>query len=401
MNFDKYVRCHEHSKIVTSGFIPLSWHKNHTMLDALFNYTHQKFPVKIIDNALKKHYKIELHGIHPSYAKKIFEVKRNASLEEIYFRNNPKSKKYNYIRPSFFCDKKNHKFLIAVTPGADYVLHYAEMLRYILASKNIVIDDFLTVIRYPSIEKNITFWTGLDKSFIKRKDIVIIGYVDELRRRLIDRGFFKKTNIIENKFYKSFRYKTTNNTFVNFLGTKHSFWGNISSKMSRKICSLGAHEIIYVSKIGTLTSPDDLYHQVFVPKKFTTLRHDKVAERTEELSNSFSDVYPKSIASHHASVPTVLEESFSQREVAKSHGIQTIDNEVSQIAHTIKKWNKKNKNVTYGSIHFATDYIHDKNDGFKNKHLNLSTNRTYHAINKKNNALKKITKIVELYLKKR
>lgn len=99
------------------------------------------------------------------------------------------------------------------------------------------------------------------------------------------------------------------------------------------------------------------------------------------------------------SVPTVLEENYIQRNVADQFAINSIDNEISQIAYSINKYNSENKkSVSFSALHFSTDYLRKEEEKGKYIKLNLSTNRTILALIKKQKILDKIYNIFFKYI---
>ena len=77
----------------------------------------------------------------------------------------------------------------------------------------------------------------------------------------------------------------------------------------------------------------------------------------------------------------------------------SIDNEISQIANTIDNFNKLNStNISYTSLHFATDYLKSRNELDKQVELNLSNNRCELAKSCKEVVTKKIISLLLEYL---
>jgi hypothetical protein len=321
--------------------------------------------------------------VYPTDAKIVLEEKGYTGIQDIPFFSEAGGKNFNYVRPTFFWGNNSEGeklFIVAVTPGTDYISHYCEMLQYILSTKGLAATDRIRITRYPSVEEKLCSWTGLDSSFIEPKDKIIIGYVQEMQERLAKSMQHIETH--NNEYYTSARYKTETGQVLNFLGVKYSFWGNISAKIARRICELGADELIYVSKVGTLTSADDIYGKLYVPDKYVYVQG---LEAVRQIRQENFLKAPREDRGTHVSVPTVLQESFSQRDLISSMDAHSIDNEAAQIACTVAHWNRwlSNKKVSYGSIHFATDYLYKSGESTENQFLNLSSNRTASAREKK------------------
>src|SRR3989344_4553422 len=78
----------------------------------------------------------------------------------------------------------------------------------------------------------------------------------------------------------------------------------------------------------------------------------------DTLQHPIHDLFPEINSGYHVSVPTVLEEDYLQRKITVELGITSIDNEISQIAFAVSRFNKEyNKNPRFFALHFATDYL--------------------------------------------
>src|SRR5690606_6306514 len=114
------------------------------------------------------------------------------------------------------------------------------------------------------VEHSLLSWTRLDEKFVKKEDRVIIGNFDSFYEKLANNLGAGLIQEEENDFYSSKRYELRDGTVINFIGVKYSFWGNTSATLAKGLCDLGASEIIYTAKLGTLTNPDDIYRRIFV-----------------------------------------------------------------------------------------------------------------------------------------
>lgn len=112
--------------------------------------------------------------------------------------------------------------LVKVTPGQDYLYHYAGVIRHCLHQQNRV--SLLKIYRYPHIEDTIDQWTMLDHQFITQDAVIIMGDVDEaelyLTTHLNNLSPFRKS---ENEYYTATRYRTSSGHMIIFLGVKYSF----------------------------------------------------------------------------------------------------------------------------------------------------------------------------------
>jgi len=390
----KYLEMHGITTKEEAAPIPEAWLSSHTMLDALYYYVCQKFPMKGINRLLSNGACVEIHGTYPTTAKEVLKEKGYIGVKQIPFSNNAEPKKLNYVRPSFFeaYNQRNQLCLIAaVTPGADYIAHYTSMLQYIFSMKGVSDKTKTFNVRYPLIEKSLCEWSGLNSKFVSEGDKVVIGYVEQLQNYLTEKTNLRPFQTNENAFYTSARFDTGSEHAINFLGVKYSFWGNASAELTRKVCSHGATELLYLSKVGALSSCNDLYTKLFIPTNYIVLR-DGCSVDHIDIENSMST--EPLHQGGHVSVPTVLEETFRLREIVSAAGAHSIDNEVSQIAAAIKDYNSHGttETVKFGSAHFATDYLHEDGNKKKNRCLNLSSNRTTTALTMKRLALSKLSK---------
>lgn len=401
MDFQTYVGLHKNRTENDVRFVPESWFEEHTMQDALFNYVVQKLPVQNIRDAMVKGTPIELHGTHPTKAKETFEALGYDDVQQIPHRHNPNPKKFNYVRPAFFTAKQGKRdvLLAAVSAGESYLTNFAEMVRYFMLDQKGDPYTQMKVMRYPDLEAGLVDWTHLDAAFVKKDDRVVIGYVQEIEDRITKKNNLKLLGEEENDFYVSRRYEIPGSKPVNFLGVKFTFWGDISARIAEGACAQGAEEIIYVSKVGALSNPDDLYERMYAPSSFYLLRHDQVTHQTKSVENSILKTTPALDSGAHVTVHTVMEESFTQRDLAKALGANSIDDENALITQVIEQHNARTGvNVRFSSIHFATDFLYDRDQEFNHDQLNLSNNRTQKAVQGKKKMLDEMAVEVEKHI---
>ncbi|MCU0318251.1 MAG: hypothetical protein MUC61_02830 [Amoebophilaceae bacterium] len=352
-----------------------------------------KVPQRSIREAALNNATIEVHGVYPTVSIERFtHYKACANTQYVDFTSTSK-KRLNYVRPTFSWVDGGNTLIVKVTPGRDYLCHYAGIIRYCLHQYRRT--NLLTIYRYPEVEHTLDVWTTLDDPLIVRDSVVIIGYVEEAENYLamhLNRFFFAKRE--ENEYYISAQYYTSGGQSIIFLGVKYSFWGNISAVIASKLCELHVKEIIYISKLGSLRTPNDVYNAVFAPTKYITMNYCNVTNITS-ATNNIASMFPELNTQCHASVPTVIEEDFIQREVLINHNVSSIDNEISQIAYAVSDFNKKNqRNVCFSSLHFASDYLREATEINHNIEHDLSNHRSTGAIKKKVN----IMRVVLLYL---
>ncbi|MCB1067207.1 MAG: hypothetical protein KDK56_03385 [Simkania sp.] len=290
---------------------------------------------------------------------------------------------------------------IAVTPGEDYIYHYAAMLRFYLSSVTSKSHRLLEIIRYPDLEASIAKWTGLDTNFVKKDDFLVLGFIQEILAELKNNLAMNLISTQESDYYLSYRYVLESGQIINFLGVKYSFWGNISAKLIEKLCELGVSKVIYIGKLGCMTNPNDLYDRIFSPTKFLHLKANKIIGFATKVNNEFVSEFPELNSGWHVSVPTVIEEDYSQRKASANFECNSIDNEISQMAIAIDKYNKANRcneKISFLPLHFATDYLRSDHEKTKHIGLDLSTNRTSSAEEKKSAIFKKLSRYLKQYI---
>jgi hypothetical protein len=377
---------------------------DHTMFESIDEYCRQKFPEEKIKKCILSDYKFEVYGVFPQHFTEMAGYLGFSTAKRVSFVNNSTSKRTNFMRPEFFdCTKKNNEriFAVAVGCGHDYVMHYASMLQHVLDM--FTVSSKIKIVRYPLAETSLPIWTELGRNFVERDECVILGYIDEIDRSMGDNRAFEKINETENEYYISLKYRNVKTGLkINLLGIKFSFWGDISAKIVTQLCQLGVKEIIYVGKLGGMVTPNDIYNKIFSPSRFLIFYHDKIVSKVTDLRNDFLVRFPELDSGFHASVPTVIEEDYIQRKITDHLKISSIDNEISQMAFAIKKFNNMHgDDVAFATLHFATDYVRRTDERDISTRFDMSNNRTSDAIQGKKKLLDKITKVLMEYLEEK
>jgi len=338
---------------------------DHTMYQALDRYTEEKLPGPQIEDTILSGGSIEVHGIYPAHFSALTEERGLTSISLVDFDRKPATKKFNWVRPKFFHARRNQTpiLAVAVIPGRDYFFHYATIVRHYIHKLTENPSEFLSLYRYPVAERRLSSWTELNHRFVHRGDRVILGYVEEIANLINGANIAEQIGYDENDFYGSYRYRLPDGSTLNLLGVKYSFWGSISASLVESICHGGATEIIYLAKLGTLSSPEHIYSRIFAPQDFYLVHHDTLISRVESPPNRILEWNPKLSTGAHVSVPTVLEEDYKMRRIVTEFGAQSIDNEISQMAEAVAIHNSVHRTaVTFSAIHFATDYIRSESE---------------------------------------
>lgn len=379
---------------VDLSLIPATRPLDHTMFRALDEYVRRKIPHDAVAEILESEGTLELHGMFPEHFELLQPTLPYREIAPVPAPQQKPAGALNSLRPAFFRARKGANgakvLLVMVSPGHDYLLHYALMCRHLVHHHTQKATDYVRAYRYPLAEKHIPALTGLTARFLRKDDVVILGHVDDLRSLFAERFGLKPTTVSEGRHYVSYGYSFPR--AVSLLGVRHSYWGSISEVLTYALCVLGASEIIYTAKLGTLTSADDVYTRIFCPSRYMIMSHDTIRHSVApEPPNGILSLFPALNSGLHVSVPTVLEEDYSQREVMTRHGAISIDNEISQMARAIATFNSvREKKVSFSAVHFATDYVRP----FRHRSLvtsfDLSSNRTEQARNAKRAILARI-----------
>lgn len=372
--------------------------RTHTMSKAIDEFCLQKLPVNILEDYLKKGYTIDILGVFPEIFKINFYKFNYKNIVEIGFHYNPRIKFYNYVRPKFFVGNDNQnqkKIIVSIPPGVDHLKHYSSIIRHFV-NKLKLSEGIIKIIRYPLHEESIAEWSGLNANFVKENDIVILGYTEELEQNL-----FNKMILVSeyyNEFYGSRRYML-GRKIINFVGVKYSYWGNMSKSIIQKLVNLGTREIIYSAKLGTLVHYNDIYHKIYSPTEYIVLDYTKIKHKKFILKNKFVKMFPEFNSGLHCSVPTILEQNYLFRDLLTKLSVNSIDNEISQMAEVICEYNiANNVDISFFAVHFPTDYIRKYEEKHLDTKFDLSNNRLPLSSSKKGKIISKISNYLYTYL---
>jgi len=372
-----------------------------TMTDAVRGYVEKKIPREPLKEALAKEMGIRILGCYAQHFEQSPQTFGYEAFEPIPFAPAHKaatasSKRFNIYRPRFYwADRTSvaRDFVCAVFPGRDYLLQYASLIRHLSWDLTLGAMRNFQIIRYPHVESALAAWTRLDGQLVHAGDVVIIGYVDELKSYLAKNASFDQLGESENDYYVSIRFAVkSNGRHLNLLGVKYSYWGSIAEVLADEFCRLKVAEIIYFAKLGTLTTSDHIYKKAFFSREYFVVDYNKLRHRISGLRNHLAEFHPGDLSGRHTSVPTVLEEDYYQRQLLTELGIETIDNEIAKIARAVETNNRLGSHqVRYSPVHFATDYIRRRNEKLIETHSDLSKDHTDDARAQKADIIRKIS----------
>lgn len=361
---------------------------DHTMADDLDSYVDQRVPAELIRDAVSQGTAIEIHGVYPSH----FElVAHELGLlpQKSLGSHQLMGKILNGVRPEVFevVDPYGKQLLcFAVPPGHDYVTHYASLVAHVVNRYTRRIDRHLQVWRYPVAEQEIADWTGLDKTVTNDADLIVFGKVELMDEVLIHAGY-ECSDHCSTEYYDSTTFRCPGARQVTLLGVRFSYWGSIGARLAQRCCALGAKEIIYIGKLGTLRKPEEIYNRLYVPSRYGLLTGLRLQQVSAGPPNGLLARLPSLDSGLHVSVPTVLEEDQSQRELARLLGASTMDNELAQMALAIHDWNvEHDTSVCFSGLHYATDYLRAKNELGTDIEFSLARGRTLAARRRRSRA---------------
>ncbi|HEX2301309.1 MAG TPA: hypothetical protein VHH34_22880 [Pseudonocardiaceae bacterium] len=360
----------------------------HTMGDAVHAYVTQRVAHTLLSRAYADRTPIEVHGVYPHHLDRVVPGAVRLPADRLA----SPGKFYNTVRPLYYRapreDGRGTRLIVAVPPGHDYVMHYASLVGHHTTVHGPGRDALHRVVRYPVAEHSLAEWTGL-AHFLGAGDRVLIGYAQQLVPLLVATGA-RIVHESANAYYGAVRLRFPGDEQVCALGVRFSFWGCMSARLAEACRRLGAREIIYAGKLGALTDPGDLYRRLFVPSGYVHFESPpRLLDPAQCPPNPLLERYPELDSGVHMSVGTVLEEDVQQRSHARRFAVTSIDNEISQIAAALA--NTTDGPCTgFSAIHFATDYLRDRNEPGTRDVFNLTNHRCRNALERRHAMLRMV-----------
>lgn len=365
------------------GDIPVASCATHTMGPALDTYVAQRIPTELVERVVQGGGSIEVHGVYPDHVPGVMPGAVPVPTGPAFAA----SKVYNRIRPRYFtvapAGERAGALVVAVPPGRDYVRHYASLVGHHLAVRGLDPGLLRAVVQYPTAEHRIAEWTGL-ADLVRPGDRVLMGYVQELVP-LLTAGPAVLVEDKANPYYGAarLRFRGTDQA-VCALGVRFSFWGCTSGRLAAACQAIGAREVVYAGKLGCLSTPADVYRRLFAPSSFLHLgKAAALLHGPGAPPNGLLTAFPELDTGVHVSVGTVLEEDIHQRAVADAFGAVTIDNEIAQMAHAVARSATPDRTSAFSALHFATDYLHRREEHATPDVFNLTNHRRSDALLRK------------------
>lgn len=322
---------------------------NHTMGDSLLPYIEMKMRPLLKNNKTKP---VRVQG-HYNWV--------GATIDEFSKRH----KLFNWQRPTV-SETKDY-ILINCYPGKDYVYHYGNLIStyYHLLGLDIEVN-FIS----PTEETCISTLNNSNLNEIPNSDVVILGYVEQLSS-LLEKQDWKGS--------KEFLYKTgkVNNTTVNLVGCKHSYWADISGHLVN-LLSKKTSLVIYIGKLGSIDSNHKANltlatgNKSFLNNKFVTWNNI-----FSEVNNSF---LKKGV---HYNLPSVIQETKDWLSIVKD-SFSFVDPEIGYMAEAANC-----SGIDFSYLHIVSDNLTTKMSE------DLSNERDLNVLSKRVTLLNEVKSILQ------
>ncbi len=377
--------------------LPSATSATHTMAHELDRYVSQRVPAAELRRAAIEGVPVHVLGVYPSHLP-LVAAGLGFRIHHTVFWSDRRDRRVNSVRPTLHVvtDRARRRGLVlSVPPGRDYLIHYASLVRHVLARAGAAP---LTVVHYPEAERRLTTWTGLGRDLLgPTPSAVVLGKVDLMETALASNKQAAWTGVTD--YYRVRRYLRPSGGEVVLLGVHFSYWGALGGRIAVRCCELGASDIVYVGKLGALTSPEDLYARVFVPARYALIERSRVSTVSTGPPNPLLSRFPSLRSGLHVSVPTVLEEDHTQHGVAVRLGAHTLDNEIAGMAVAVERWNRRHDaTVGFSALHYATDYLRGPAERARSVRFSLATGRSPAAARGRLAATRLITDCLREYL---
>ncbi|CAO2648342.1 Nn.00g076090.m01.CDS01 [Neocucurbitaria sp. VM-36] len=254
-------------------------------------------------------------------------------------------KPFNWQRPTTSHNGQKNLELY-VFPGEDYVEHYAAIVATYLSlagkDPNIVTYHLPTPTQcmQPLLESNL--------SEMGHVDIVVLGYVDRLRR--FTYGTWEGGN--DDELF-SWQIKTLpNGCRIAFLGCRICYWGDIGGNVVRALQSMNKVKCtLYIGKLGSLR-PEHKPNTLLATGNSSMVRGSMVNwKNLLEDSTSKSAIVQRGV---HYSLPSVLQETHRWTEDRKGL-FDWVDPEIGHMAQA-----SVDGGTSFGYLHIVSDNIAHK-----------------------------------------
>ncbi|HEY6736384.1 MAG TPA: hypothetical protein VI322_01580 [Candidatus Saccharimonadia bacterium] len=294
----------------------------HTMGDNLAHYVLPKCPSELLG---------------ASHRLKVKTTRDLAALNGAFKRA---GKPFNWRRPWF--DFDNGLLTCYVSPGGDYVYHYARLLG--TACHILGIEPTMEV-ALPEPDDTVAF---MDQWLppLEPCDVAVIGYVERL---LMEEG-----GDWHYEFGFGWRYITVNGSRVLMLGCEFSYWGDLAGALVKVLAQRNITRwVVYAGKLGTLNQADVPNRHVATGT--TSLVEDDVVTWRSRLNLSGLDPQIVLLGQRHATTPSIIDETRDW--YAQLQGsFDLVDPEIGRMA------------AVAGEVGLDYDYLHVVTDNLSGHH---------------------------------
>lgn len=374
---------------ISTESIPQCGPLEHTMTSSLNSYVEQKLPSDLLDYIAVKRIKTCVEGGH------LRNTRYHSSLIDLDFSYNARVKSINQIRARWCYSRDGDGGAVVrviVQSGYDYTRHVASLILHALKLRTSNAEDLLSTTFYVTDEIKLSALGALNSFSFPTDGCIIIGLADVLSETLKP----NPEKIFDDELITLWRMSKN----ILLFGFKISFWGRLAGRIVRALCTkIAPREVIYFGKLGTLTHPSHIYNKIFSPERYVAYDATRQTTPVIALDNGLRAKFPEIVSGLHASVPTILEETFSQEQQLRLIGVTTIDNEISFIAREIQRINIGfGKSIIYTPIHYATDYLRASTEWSLKVRHDLSNNRSTLAKFQKHQLHEAISELINSHL---
>ena len=359
------------------------------MASSVNRYVNAKMPLVTLAAAARSSARVLVAGIYLGHWDQVAKSLGAANYEPVGFNPPRRPKRFNTVRPAWHWVDNREQLWVLVPPSRDYVLQYASLIRhalcYYLPSDEV--DGLLQVRYYRRAASELASWTEL-AGVVRTASRVVLGHVDELLPAL-----GRPDSEQRNDYYCAMRYDTQQTVL---LGVRYSFWGEAAMHLAQSLCQLGCRELLYLSKVGTLTGPQDVYQRVFSPSRFVLADGEQIVRHPFTVPRALPQL---ELTGGHITVPTVIEQSLAHRSALLWWPADSIDNEISYMAAGIDDFNTSTgTQVAFGPVAIATDYVRELGDSQHSLPFDLANNNTEEALERRQQAMQQAAGIIARHL---
>jgi hypothetical protein len=369
--------------------------ESHSMANSLGKYVENRLPAKKLYELCDNLSNVVVLGVYPTHFKDLAVDLGWDAPHRLSLVPNPRSKRFNYIRPFYYLSSDKHTLYVCVPPGLAYLKQYTSLIWYFFSS--LEKEPKFSIHYFPVAAEKLVNWTGLAIEKFSRESVCVLGHVDEFEQSVPEiKGRIKI--VADNQYFTRSSVRLHNDVIIELIGIKFSFWGDIAGRIATQLYREGCREVIYIGKVGALERNIELYKTTITPRSFMLAEHSQVLEQSFTIPNGLADFTRSN--THHVSTPTVMEQGYIQRQALEQFLPTTIDNEIAYMALAAKRFNDKHPSqpVSFSSVSFATDYLRRVREHQLPATFDLSNNRHARALQLKRRAMRSISETLYSYL---